>query len=271
LIPAAGNGLPGGAVPPPMPPPGADPTNPFQSPQAPGLPAAGPLGSPFQPAQLEVGDIFGRTWEIFKQNIGMCIGLVVVVGVIGMAANMGVGAITNGIRAATRNEGAAMMFNLVGILAVSVLNVFLQMGVLRIFLKIARGQPAEFGELFAGGPQFLPFLGVGILFGLMVGLGAMLCLVPGIILMLMFWPARYLVLDRNAPVFESFSMASSLMAGNKMNVFLIGLLGLLLMFAGALPCLLGLIIVAPYLTLMGVVVYLTLSGEPTVAMHPAVQ
>ena len=62
-------------------------------------------------------------------------------------------------------------------------------------LKIARGQPAELSDIFTGGPFFLPILEHSILFGLMVGLGTILCIVPGVFLGLMFGQFNYLIID----------------------------------------------------------------------------
>ena len=53
-------------------------------------------------------------------------------------------------------------------------------------LKVARGQQAEFSDIFSGGPYLLSVFGAGFLFALMVGLGSVLCFVPGVFLALMF-------------------------------------------------------------------------------------
>ncbi|MHB8973043.1 MAG: hypothetical protein ACYC3X_06995 [Pirellulaceae bacterium] len=72
------------------------------------------------------------------------------------------------------------------------------------------------------------------LFGLVVATGYLLCIVPGIIAMLVWWPCYFLVIDRQTTVMESFGLAGEITANNIGTTFLlwivsvgISLLGLL--------------------------------------------
>ena len=273
-IPAADAGpLPGG-------PPGAAPTpwtpaadaagaNPYQSPQSQTMPDQTFSGdSPFQSATLDIGDVFGRTWEIFKDQMGMCIGVALVAGLVYFCAGRSSG------RHRWRRSGDAQPCPAnYGQHHRQHRALYLQHvsanGRDSNLPENGRGQPFTFGQLFAGGPQLLPFIGASILVGLSTWLGLIFCIVPGIIIALMFSQVAYLVLDQNVPVFDSFTRSKILTYGNKMNLFVIGLLAILLSLAGAIPCGLGLIFVIPYLRLLMVVVYLTLMGEQTVRQSPA--
>ncbi len=121
----------------------------------------------------------------------------------------------------------------------------------------------ELGELFAGGPYLLRALGASILFLLAMLAGLVLFIVPGIIFVLMFFPYWYLIIDRNAGAIESLELSRQLTAGNKLTVFALGLVLMGLAIAAVIPCGLGLLIYWPFLSLLGPVVYLSLSGQPT--------
>jgi uncharacterized membrane protein len=81
--------------------------------------------------------------------------------------------------------------------------------------------------------------------------------------MLVLSQSNYLILDRNVGIIDSLKMSKDLMEGNKLALFLIGLvsgvLGALLML---MTCGLGMLVVAPYLTMMQAVIYLTITNQP---------
>jgi len=243
---------------------GVDSENPYASPgeygAAPGV--APPPGS-FQPTVIDFGEIFSRSWTIFKPNWGMCLLAVFIVVVLNMIVGYGVGFGAAMVGAAADNEVVALFASLIGNLAAQAFQIWIAIGQTLFFLKIARGQPAEIGDIFAGGPYFLRILGASILVGLMIFGGLLLLIVPGIILALMFWPFYFLILDRNMGVFDSISMAKELTAGNKLTVLAIWLVAGLLVLASMIPCCLGLLVSIPYFTLMYAVTYLTMSGQPT--------
>ena len=231
-------------------------------------------GNPFdiQPGTLDLGDIFSRTWAIFKSQFGMCIlvGLVFVLAVFGIYFVIAM--VTLGVTLVTRSQEIGTLFNVLGRIVGQVVQIYLQMGLMRIFLKVARGQDFSVGEMFAGGPLLLPFLGASILVGLAVVAGFICCIVPGVIVALMFSQVQYLVLDRQTPVFDSFGVSRKLMVGNKATLFVIGLVAsVLLLIVTVCTCGLGYFAALPWFQLMTAVVYLTLIGEPTVRLQPTDQ
>ena len=84
----------------------------------------------------------------------------------------------------------------------------------------------------------------------------------------MFSQVLYLILDRRLPVIESFFVSKRMTDGNKVNLFLVWLLGGLLGIAVTLLTLgLGIFVAWPCLALASAVIYLTLSGEATADME----
>ncbi len=274
-IPAAPASSPGDA-PPPMPPSAPrEPVNPFQSPQTSTMAAPSPAeGNPFdiQPGTLDFGDIFSRTWTIFKSQLGMCVLVVLVFVLVLIGFRVGFFIFMMIATAITGSEAVGVLVNVLGVIVTSIVQIYLQMGLMRIFLKIARGQDFSVGELFSGGPLFLPFLGASILVGLAVAAGTICCIVPGVIVALMFSQVQYLVLDRQVPVFDSFGVSRKLMVGNKVTLFVIGLVATVLVWIVTLcTCGIGALAALPWFQLMMAVVYLTLIGEPTVRLQPTDQ
>ena len=207
---------------------------------------------------------------MFKDQLGMCLllGLLFVAALV--AVGLAIGIFGGIVMVVTRNRDIAPFFHLLSNIVGTFVQLYLEMGMIRIFLKMARGQPWSVGEMFAGGPQLLPFFGVSILFRLAVLAGLLCCIVPGIIIALIFSQVAFLVLDRQTLVFESFGVSRNLMVGNKATLFLIYLVAFLLATAvTACTCGIGYIAAYPFLVLMGTIVYLTLTGEPTVRPNRA--
>ena len=87
--------------------------------------------------------------------------------------------------------GVAIIGNVVS----NLVQIFLGIGQAIISLKVARGMPATVGDLFSGGPRFLPVLGASILAGIALLAGMMLCIVPGVLLAIWFWPFYFLIVE----------------------------------------------------------------------------
>ncbi|MFH1267212.1 MAG: hypothetical protein ABIK89_15900 [Planctomycetota bacterium] len=66
-----------------------------------------------------------------------------------------------------------------------------------------------------------------------------------------------------AEIIESIELSMKVTQGNKLTLFLLGIVSFGLILAGFLMCCVGVIFTAPLATLMGVVAYLAMTGQPT--------
>ncbi|NIL96163.1 MAG: hypothetical protein GTO62_03225 [Planctomycetales bacterium] len=102
------------------------------------------------------------------------------------------------------------------------------------------------------------------MFGLITFVGLVLCIVPGVILALMFSQFYFLILDRRLGVMDSLSYSNQIMQGNKLTLFAIILVTILLGAAVVVcTCGVGLLAVLPFLGLLYPVVYLAITAQPT--------
>ncbi len=153
------------------------------------------------------------------------------------------------------------VFIFLGQLVLIAASMFFMIGYLDMLIKIARGQPAAVGDLFKIPGRLGPMIGVILLFGLMVSIGSMLCVIPGLILLVMFWPAQLLVLEGKADVIESFTVARSITANNTLTIILVWLVGGVIANLGALACGVGVFVSIPLAQLLWVTAYLMMSGQ----------
>lgn len=272
----AGGGAQGGG--PPNPPPATSPfgaagaaapiggasstVNPYASPV--GLPVQfkpSPIaGLPINPQRVAMDPIFNYAWQVWKVNLGLLVGVTVIIMAISMAISMVISGVQFALDQGDQHEAALAVYFLGQIISY-VVQTFLGLGNVQIALKLARGQPAEFTDLFGGGPLFLPVVGISLLTGIMYSVGFALLIVPGVILMLMFWPTYYLVADQKTGVLESFSVAQRITEGNWGTAFVLALLIVFVFFAGCAALCIGLLFAAPLITMIGAVAYLMMSGQ----------
>ena len=89
----------------------------------------------------------------------------------------------------------------------------------------------------------------------MIAIGFILLIVPGIYLMLRYGQFMYAIVDKDMGVMESLSYSSSITTNNRMNLFVLALLSLVIIIAGALALLVGLIFAYPLVWMSWVVAY----------------
>ena len=243
--------------------------NPYASPSmAASRGPAGALGS--GSGKLEASKAVATAWMLFKENIGLLVGCVVVLMVVAQVIS-GVQqavqfAITEGPIQPGRNPNPENVLMLVGAtLVFTVLSQavqgFLWIGLIRIQLCIARGQETSFGMLFSGGRWFLKVFFANLLFGLIVGLGFVALIVPGIYLMLRYWSYSHFIVDKDCGIMESFNLAGEASKGNLGETFVLGLIGFGLMILGVVMLCIGILFTAPIVYLSTTVAYLMMSAQ----------
>ncbi len=268
--------------------------NPYQSstvtsPSAGVTPAAGY-------GKLDVSDAFARAWAIFKPNIGRCIGIVLLFYLCYMGLFLLFGAAIGFVSFAVRpgaggNAGGGLpaIFAVAGALYVVALlaNMWFLAGQTNFFLKVARGdRDASVSLLFGGSRWFLTVCGAGILVALAISLGWILCIVPGIIVGLMFSQFLFSIVDRDLGVLESLSESRRITSGNKGMLFVTFLIPSVIMMAASIAPNLALrplladhpffimgiqfgiqmvatVTVLPWFWVLLATCYLIMSGQPT--------
>jgi phage FluMu protein Com len=246
------------APPPPAPElsPHVDSGNPYQSPAATTM-AAGPQGEVhrgFHPTRIDLADMLSRTWQIFKANLWPCVGAAAPVVLLGMVQN-------GHIRL---DDGAVVRVPPSIAFALSIVQFWLLLGLLTYLLKVARGEPASFSDVFTGGPVLLPALGVGILLFVVVVIGFLLFCIPGFVVLTMFLPAILILIDQHVGVIDSLKMAKQATTGNKLTLFgMISMVGMGGLLFSLLTCLLGTFFAAPFIHLLFCVSYLAMTGQST--------
>ncbi|MCE9548010.1 MAG: hypothetical protein K8T25_21260 [Planctomycetia bacterium] len=243
---------------------------------APGAPPAlNPYGSPhagaltLSPIRFEVGEMLTRAWNLYTDNISNCLlAALAMFGTMlgGIVVAILVGAVLGGLLIASMKDAAIipiwLMMLPLGFLGACIF-IWMELGMTVFCLKLARGESAQVSEIFARRQCFWTFMGVTLALGLMWVIGFSMCVVPGVLLMLIYFPAPFLVIDRNLGFGEAFSAAAELTRGKRGDIFLLALVSVGVSFVASFIPMVGGVIVIPLNKLLFVMGYLQLTGQPT--------
>lgn len=122
-------------------------------------------------------------------------------------------------------------------------------------LKQLRGGTIEFRDLLSGGKTFLPVLGATFLTGILVSIGSVLCIVPGLLALGCLFFTVPLIVDRGLGVIEAMQTSYAL---TKKNIWMFMLFALVVFFlasAGSYACYIGLLASYPLFFTITAVAY----------------
>jgi hypothetical protein len=182
------------------------------------VPAPRPAGS------LAIGAYLKTGWALFKQYPGGFLGF----SLIYAAITLVLGAVP-----------------LMGWLVASAISLPLLMGNFIVSAKLMQGHPAVFSDFFTGFNFFLPLMLVAVISSILVSLGLLLLIIPGVYLAVAFLFTGNLVIDRCLDFWPAMNLSRRTVHPMWFGIFAFFLLLLLINLAGALCLGLGLLVTEP--------------------------
>lgn len=130
--------------------------------------------------------------------------------------------------------------------ALPIIGGVLQGGLFVLFLKLVRGQKAEFGDAFSGfSDLFLQLFLVGLVAGLLTALGVICCIIPGIIIGVWWMFAVPLAADRKMDFWLAMETSRKVISRHWWNFLLLALLNIGVSIIGLLVCCVGIYVAMP--------------------------
>lgn len=201
---------------------------------------------------FSVGDAVSFGWYAMKNNLGFFIPAVLIL--------WAAGAIPGGLQSLNyymSTVAAAVWAGIFGLVSF-VVGIFVNMAQIRIGLRFADGDVADFPDLLADYRKFLDVLVGSILYGLLVFAGLILLIIPGI-----YWAVRYqffgyLILDQEYGPVDAIKRSGELTRGVWWNLFAFWLTMLGIWILGFLACCVGVLFAMPVIIVAIAYVYRTL-------------
>jgi uncharacterized membrane protein len=209
------------------------------------------------PEPWEPTEVLGQAWDLFKAHWAT----LVFAPMVGQMIASGISQafqVAGGMNA--RDETAAIAVMAVGGLVSFVASTFFTAGVTKLMIATARGETPSFGDVFSGGPRFLPLLGTQLLVSLVVVLGLLLLVVPGVVMALAFTLAPYYVVDRQLGPIEAMKASWEATEGQKGKLLGYGVIAFFIVVLGLVACCIGSIVGASVSQLGMAIIYVRLSG-----------
>jgi len=208
---------------------------------------------PLELGKLDPAKAFRLALEIVKANLS----IVFVTHIMFLSASVVVQASTEAAMQAGIS-GVAPLVQVAGIVAV----IWLSVGLTNVTLQLARGVPTPVETLFSGRNCLIRVAIFNVVFVIIVGIGCVAFIVPGIYLMLRFWSGSYFIIDRDCNVSEAFQLASTFSEWNKVSSLQLACLSFGMAVLGLSFFGVGFILVYPLINLMWTIAYMMMTRQP---------
>lgn len=185
-------------------------------------------------ANLDIWSCMERSWNLLRKHTGLLVGASAVLLVISVLLDF---------------------IPLVGTVANAVLGLALWGGLDWVFLKLIRGRHAEFSDTFVGFQvSFVPLMLAGIVTTVLICLGLVLCLIPGIYLIVAWLGfSPLLIIDKRMDFWPALELSRKVVTRNWWSVFALFVLTAIVFLGGLVALLIGVFFTLPLAT--GAVVY----------------
>jgi uncharacterized membrane protein len=114
-------------------------------------------------------------------------------------------------------------------------------GVAFAYLKAARGEKPEIGDILEVRHNYLDIVIAGMVSSIIIVIGFMLLVIPGIIFACKLAFVPYLVVEKRMEAIQAIKESWSMTDGHALTVFLIGLAGIPICIAGLLCLIVGIV------------------------------
>jgi uncharacterized membrane protein len=198
----------------------------------------------------DTGTALSYGWQKFQQNVGPLLIAVLIPVVVQIVLSI--------IGRAVNSTPVLILFEIVSI----ALGAAAGIGIYRVALQITAGEPADIGKAFAY-DRWGEWIIFSIIFGLMVGIGLLLCIVPGLLVLAFFGLAPFFFLDQRMSLGEA--LTASRMAVQTKGLALPILLCIVVGFLGIILCFVGVLITEPIAYVAVAFLYRYAAGQSVAA------
>lgn len=141
------------------------------------------------------------------------------------------------------------------------LQLTISIGMIYVALRLHDRKKTVYGDLFRHIHLIIPYFLASIIYSLIVIVGFILFIIPGIIWGIKFRYFPYLMVDRKLGPIDALKESSKITKGARWNLFFFGILLVLINILGALALLVGLFVTIPLSMMAEVYVYRKLAGK----------
>ncbi len=181
-------------------------------------------------------------WELFKSRAGEFIVFTVII----LAASF---VLSN--------------LDFIGSLVSALITPPLYAGIIIVAFMLLRQQEVQFGDFFKGFNYFLPLVLAGIVSGILVTLGLILLIIPGVYLIVSYLFVSMLIVEHHMEFWQALETSRQIVTKNWFSVFIFVLILFAINLVGAIALGIGLLVTIPVSACSVCVAYRKIVGLQT--------
>ena len=207
--------------------------------------------------KLDIGAALSFGWQRFTQNVASL--LLLLLAIVGVTVVFYIMAFFIGSAVDSFFVGFILQITIsfIGLALAFIIG----RGLIRIVLDLCDGKPVEAGKLFDFS-NIGPYAIAAILYSVIVGVGYMLCVIPGIIAAVLLWFWAFAQVDGDRAPVDALKASYELVMARPGEVILFIIVANLVNFAGSLLCGIGLFVTIPVTMIASGYAWRTLNGRP---------
>jgi hypothetical protein len=209
-------------------------------------------------------DAIGEAWRLFSAQMGVWIPSLLVVLVISLALSIGLSLLVGmafglGTFWAPKQAVGFSLMAIIGQMAASLISgVFtyaLTGGLFKMAIRQSRGETIQVGDIFGALDRALPLIGAYLLTTILIYVGMLFCVLPGLILAGLFMFVVPLIVDQNMGVIRAIETSFNTLKSDWLMAALFYLVIAIVAGLGAIACGIGLLFTVPLFFLGIALVY----------------
>jgi uncharacterized membrane protein len=205
---------------------------------------------------LSIKEAFKDGWSLFKGNKRTLVAATFVM-MVASAFN----------RTPSRFFWEAGLSSLLIFVAIWIVNIILQIGWIKLLLKLIDGEVTSVKELIQHSGLFLKYIGAYAWFALGSTIGLILFIIPGFYWILKYGFAPIIVIDEHVSIKAAFKMSGDITKGVKWKLLGLLVLMILVNIAGAVVLFIGLFVSIPVSMLAYLSIYRKLINKTNIALE----
>lgn len=184
---------------------------------------------------LSIGEVIKFAWKAFKENWGFFIALVLLAWITPLVPYV----------IGVKLQHHYPLFSGIFFVIYFVLGVLMSMGLVNVGLIFSKNQKANFADLFKPWKKIVNFFIATLFFKVLVFVGLILLVFPGLIWAARYGLVQYFVLDKDQGPIEAFHSSAKATMGVKWDYLSLLILFLVMILAGVLAVFVGLFVAIP--------------------------
>lgn len=190
-------------------------------------------------APFSMSETLKEAWELTKENFWFLLSYQLILVVLGGIFSLG------------GENFPGVLWRVIGWFILFIAEI----GLINSALIISRGGKPGYDQLYATWPLFLSLFVGAFLYHLMVGLGLLFLIIPGLYLWVRYGFFGFFILDQGVGPIESFKLSARATEGKRWHLFWFFMLCVLILLLGVIFFVVGLFVAIPVTLIAIVLVY----------------